>query len=82
MLLILVYTILIGAISGYLTCRIMKINLTTSLSIILGVIGGLVGSLILKILGIAVINTIGYIIASVIGACILCFLYEKYYIKK
>jgi len=82
MLIVLVYTILIGAISGYLTCRIMKINLTTSLSIILGVVGGMFGSLILKLIGIAVINTIGYVIASVIGACVLCFFYQKYYIKK
>lgn len=75
----LIISILIGAVSGWLAGKIMKDEGSLIRNIIVGVLGGLIGGLILGLLGISSSNIIGSIIISVIGACLLIFIVNKYF---
>ena len=64
-------SIIIGAISGWLGGKVMKSDGSLLRNIILGVFGGGVGSTLLGTLGIYGSGTIGNILVSVVGACVL-----------
>ena len=63
--------IIIGAIAGWLAGKIMDSEGGLLRNIILGVFGGGVGSSLLGTIGIQGNVTIGNILVSVVGACVL-----------
>lgn len=78
MLVNLIIAILIGALSGWIASYIMKSKGGFIRNLILGVIGGFVGDLIFDLLGISFAGYLGTIVVSVIGACIVIFLVNKF----
>jgi uncharacterized membrane protein YeaQ/YmgE (transglycosylase-associated protein family) len=74
--------LIIGAISGWLAAKLMGTDSSNwIINCVLGLCGGLVFGLIAGLFGIGSTNIIGSIIFSVIGACLLVWLYNKF-IKK
>ena len=63
--------IIVGAIAGWLAEQFMKSNMGLLMNIILGIVGAFVANAILGVLGISLGGWIGYLVAGVIGACIL-----------
>ena len=78
MLIKLIFEIIIGGFCGYVANKLMG-NSTDSflLNVILGVVGGFVGGLIGNLLGIGG-GWITGIILSIIGACLVVWLYRKF----
>lgn len=73
----LIIAVILGAISGYIACRIMKAKCSLLRNIVLGVIGGFVGDLIFELLGISFSGYLGTIFISIVGACLVIFLVNK-----
>ena len=83
MLITIILTILIGALVGWLAGLIMKTNHGFWLRVLLGVVGSAVGRLIAGLLGIhAETVSIGGILISVVGACLVVWLMRKLVGKK
>ncbi|MCR5301942.1 MAG: GlsB/YeaQ/YmgE family stress response membrane protein [Lachnospiraceae bacterium] len=66
--------LIVGGISGWLAGKIMESKHNIIVNIILGLVGGALGGLLGSLIGIGATGTIGSIIISVIGACILIWL--------
>ena len=66
-----IVSIIVGGIAGWLAGKIMDSEGGLLRNIILGVFGGGVGSTLLGTLGIYGSGTIGNILVSVVGACVL-----------
>ena len=67
-----IYTIIVGAISGYLAGMLLRgKGFGFLLNILIGIIGGVIGGLIFRILGFWSYGIIAKIISSVLGAFIL-----------
>ena len=77
MILNLLISIILGAISGYFACKIMKTKCDLIKNVILGIIGGFVGDLLFEVLGISFSGYLGTIIVSMIGACLVIFIVNK-----
>lgn len=63
--------LIVGAIAGWIAEQLMKSEQGLFMNILLGVIGAAVASALLSILGISFGGVIGYLVAGVIGACLL-----------
>ena len=63
--------IIIGGLAGWIASGLMKADTGLFLNIVLGIIGAAIASFLFGILGISFGGWIGYLIAGVIGACIL-----------
>ena len=63
--------IIVGALAGFIAEKVMKSNQGLLTNIILGVIGALVGNAIFHALGIVIAGWLGFLIAGIIGACLL-----------
>ena len=63
--------IIVGGLAGWIASGLMKANTGILLNIVLGIIGAAVANFLFGILGISFGGWIGYLIAGVIGACIL-----------
>ena len=63
--------IIIGGLAGWIASGLMKTDTGIFLNIVLGIIGAALASFLFGILGISFGGWIGYLIAGVIGACIL-----------
>ena len=77
MLVDLLIAIVIGAISGWLASIIMKSKSAPLRNIILGIVGGFVGGLIFDLVGISFGGYLGTIVVSVVGACLIIFVFNK-----
>ena len=78
-----IITILIGALVGWLAGLIMKTNHGFWLRVLLGIVGSAVGRLIAGLIGISAKPvSIGGIIISVIGACLVVWIVRKIKGKK
>ena len=66
-----------SGLAGYLAGMLMKMKGVWYFYVILGLVGGLVGDLVFSLIGLKSFSPIGNIIVSVIGACIVVFLYRK-----
>lgn len=70
----------VGALAGWLACKIMGLNgKSLVFDIILGVVGAAAGSLIGQLLGIytAFLKlTVGSVLMAVVGACAVVFIYS------
>ena len=69
--------LIIGGISGWLAGKIMGTSHSLIVNIILGLVGGLLGGWLGGLIGVGATGTIGSIVISVIGACILIWLSQK-----
>ena len=63
--------IIIGGLAGWIASGLMKTDTGIFLNIVLGIIGAAIASFLFGILGISFGGWIGYLVAGVIGACIL-----------
>lgn len=63
--------IIIGGLAGWIASGLMKSNTDILWNIILGIVGASVASFLFGILGIAFGGLFGYLIAGILGACIL-----------
>ena len=76
-------TILIGALVGWLASLIMHMKGGFWLHVVLGIVGSIVGSIIAGLIGISARQiSIGGIIISVAGACLVIWLVRKISGKK
>jgi uncharacterized membrane protein YeaQ/YmgE (transglycosylase-associated protein family) len=67
----LLLTVIVGAVSGWVAGLIMKSKGSFYRNLVLGLVGGLLGGLILGVFG---VNTNSYIwgfVTSILGACLL-----------
>lgn len=63
--------IVIGGLAGWIASGLMKTDTGVFLNIILGIIGAAIASFLFGIFGISFGGWLGYLIAGVLGACIL-----------
>lgn len=63
--------IIIGGLAGWIASSIMKTDTGIIMNIILGVVGAAVASALLGLFGVSFGGWLGYLIAGLIGACIL-----------
>ena len=83
MILNIILTILIGALVGWLAGVIMNLNHGFWMRVLLGVVGSVVGRLIAGLIGFhADTVSIGGIIISVAGACLVVWLLRRFAGKK
>lgn len=71
----LLYSLLIGAIAGWLAGKLMKGGgFGLLLNIVIGIVGGIVGNWLFGILGVSLFDgLIGDILTGAIGACAILF---------
>lgn len=65
--------IIIGGLAGWIASSLMKSDTGIFLNILLGVIGAAVASFLFGILGVSFGGWTGYLVAGIVGACILIF---------
>lgn len=72
----LLYTLIVGAIAGWLAGQIMKgAGYGLLVNIILGIVGAFVGSWLFGVLGISIASgLVGSLITAVIGAIVILFI--------
>lgn len=63
--------ILIGGLAGWIASKVMKTDTGILLNIILGIIGATLASFLFGLLGVSFGGWTGYLVAGVVGACIL-----------
>jgi uncharacterized membrane protein YeaQ/YmgE (transglycosylase-associated protein family) len=63
--------IIIGGLAGWIASGLMKTDTGVFLNIVLGIIGAAIASFLFGIFGISFGGWLGYLIAGVLGACIL-----------
>lgn len=67
----LLWSILIGGVSGWLAGKLMNSRFSLLGNILLGIVGGFVGGILLGLVGIHGSGLIGSVIVGVVGACAL-----------
>jgi uncharacterized membrane protein YeaQ/YmgE (transglycosylase-associated protein family) len=63
--------IIVGALAGWIAEMIMKSNQGLLMNIVLGVVGAIIANALFAMIGISFGGVIGYLIAGVVGACLL-----------
>ena len=63
--------IIVGAFAGWIAEKFMKSDHGLLTNIILGVIGAIIGNAVFAALNIVIAGWLGYLIAGVLGACLL-----------
>ncbi|PZQ83603.1 MAG: GlsB/YeaQ/YmgE family stress response membrane protein [Ancylobacter novellus] len=63
--------IIIGGLAGWIASSIMKTGTGIFMNIVLGIIGAAVASFIFSFIGVGFGGWLGYLVAGVLGACIL-----------
>ena len=66
----LIWSLIIGAIAGFIATGIMHENTSWNKNILLGIVGGFVGGLVFSLVGMIAHGTIANLIVSIVGACI------------
>lgn len=66
--------IIIGGLAGWIASGIMKTGTGIFLNIVLGIIGAAVASFLFSFIGIGFGGWLGYLVAGILGACILIWL--------
>ncbi len=66
--------IIIGGLAGWIASGIMKTGTGIFMNIVLGIIGAAVASFIFSFIGVGFGGWLGYLIAGILGACILIWL--------
>ena len=63
--------IIIGGLAGWIASSIMKTGTGIFMNIVLGIIGAAVASFIFSFIGVGFGGWLGYLVAGVLGACIM-----------
>lgn len=63
--------IIVGGIAGWIASSVMKSDTGIFLNITLGIIGAAIASFLFGLLGVSFGGWIGYLVAGIVGACIL-----------
>ena len=63
--------IIIGGLAGWIASNFMKSDTGLLMNIVLGIVGAAVASLLFGLLGVSFGGWLGYLVAGLIGACIL-----------
>ena len=71
-----IVSLIIGGVSGWLAGKIMGTDHSVIINIILGLLGGVVGGFLRKLIGVGATNWIGSILISVVGACLLIWVFR------
>lgn len=66
-----ILAIIVGGIAGWIAEKIMKTDHSLLMNIILGIIGALIANFLFGLIGISAGGIIGYLIAGIVGACLL-----------
>ena len=66
----LIWSLVLGAIAGFISTGIMHENSSWIKNILLGIVGGFVGGLVFSLAGMTARGTIANLIVSIVGACI------------
>ena len=72
-----IFSLLIGALDGYIAGRIMGSETSTVRKFVLGILGGFVGSIVFGLIGLSATGIVGEILVSVVGACICIWIGRK-----
>ncbi|WP_245531306.1 GlsB/YeaQ/YmgE family stress response membrane protein, partial [Asticcacaulis biprosthecium] len=63
--------IVVGAVAGWIAEMIMKSNQGLLMNIVLGIVGAIIANVLFAMIGISFGGVIGYLVAGVVGACLL-----------
>ncbi|MCB5410838.1 GlsB/YeaQ/YmgE family stress response membrane protein [Pseudogemmobacter faecipullorum] len=63
--------IIIGGLAGWIASAFMKSDTGIFMNIVLGIIGAAVASFLFGLLGVSFGGWVGYLVAGIVGACIL-----------
>ena len=74
--------IIIGGVAGWIASLLMNAKKGLLRYIVLGIVGGFVGNILAGAVGLGARNSIGAIIISVIGACVILLLCRWLFGKK
>jgi uncharacterized membrane protein YeaQ/YmgE (transglycosylase-associated protein family) len=66
--------IIIGGLAGWIASAIMKTGTGIFMNIVLGIIGAAIASFLFSFIGIGFGGWLGYLVAGILGACILIWL--------
>ena len=76
-----VLLILIGAAAGFIASKLMRTNLSLLETMAVGVLGALAGGLLLRVL--IVVSSLAFgLIGAVLGACLMIWLYQRYFPRR
>ena len=73
----LIFSLLVGALAGYIAVRIMCSDTSAVRNIVLGILGGFVGSILFSLIGLSATGLVGEILVSVVGACVCIWIGRK-----
>ena len=73
------WTIIIGAVCGYIAGKVMNVGAGLLVNIILGIAGACVGGFLFRILAFAATSLIGIIISGVVGSVLLIYIGKKFF---
>ncbi len=72
------FLIIIGVAAGFIASKVMKTDLSLVETVAIGVLGAVVGSFVLRAL-ITVGSLIFGLVGAIVGACLLIWLYQRYF---
>jgi len=72
------FLVVIGVAAGFIASKVMKTDLSLVETIAIGVLGAIIGGLVLRGL-IAAGSLIFGLVGAIVGACILIWLYQRYF---
>ena len=70
----LIVKIALWALAGFIASRLMQSSMSLLWNVILGLVGGMIGSFAARLSGLTATNTLGSILVSVAGACLVIYL--------
>jgi uncharacterized membrane protein YeaQ/YmgE (transglycosylase-associated protein family) len=73
----LIWSLIFGAIAGFIATGIMQEKSSWIKNILLGIVGGLVGGLVFSLVGFSAHGLIANLLVSVVGACICIWIGRK-----
>lgn len=75
----LIFSIIFGALAGWIASKIMKSENNWILNIIVGVVGGFLGGFLLSLIGFHADSIFANLIVSVSGACLFIYIARKFF---
>lgn len=72
------FLIIVGVAAGFIASKVMKTDLSLVETTAIGVLGAIIGGFVLRAL-IAAGSLVFGLVGAVIGACILIWLYQRYF---
>jgi uncharacterized membrane protein YeaQ/YmgE (transglycosylase-associated protein family) len=70
-----IVAIIVGGLAGWIAEKLMKSDMGLLMNIVLGIVGAFIANLILTLVNVDLAGAgwIGYLIAGILGACLLIF---------